>query len=152
VVERRNQTVMSATRCRLKAKGLPGIFWGEAVNCEVYLLNRTLSKSTGVKTPYELWTGKRSAVSHLRVFGCMAHVKVTQPSLKKLDDRSIPMIFVGYEPGFAAYRCYNLVTKRVHISRDVIFDEEAAWDWSGFNRLKLIMMLVLVIGLKLFRQ
>jgi hypothetical protein len=64
------------------------------------------------------------------VFGCIAHVKVTHPSLKKLDDRCIPMIFVGYDPGSAAYRCYNLVTKRDHISRDVIFDELATWNWS----------------------
>jgi hypothetical protein len=115
----------------LKAKGLPGMFWGEAVNCAVYLLNRTLSKSTRDRTPYELWTGSRPVVSHLSVFDCIAHVKATQPSLKKLDDRSIPMIFVGYELGSAAYRCYNPVTKRVHISRDVILDEEATWNSSG---------------------
>jgi hypothetical protein len=36
------------------------------------------------------------------------------------------MIFVAYEPGSAAYRCYNPITKRVYINRDVIFDEEAA--------------------------
>jgi hypothetical protein len=66
------------------------MFWGEVVNCAVYLFKRTLSKSTGDKTPYELWIGGRPAVSHLRVFRCIAHVKVTQPSLKKLDDRSIP--------------------------------------------------------------
>jgi hypothetical protein len=36
------------------------------------------------------------------------------------------MIFVGYESGSAAYKCYNPVTKRVHISMDVVFDEETA--------------------------
>jgi hypothetical protein len=115
----------------LKAKELPGMFRGEVVNCAVYLLNRTLSKSTRDRTPYELWTGSRPVVSHLSVFDCIAHVKVTRLSLKKLDDRSIPMIFVGYELGSTACRCYNPVTKRVHISRDVIFDEEATWNSSG---------------------
>jgi hypothetical protein len=52
-------------------------------------------------------------------------VKVTKPNLAKLDDRSKPIIFVGYELGSAAYRCYDLVTKRIHISRDVVFDEDA---------------------------
>jgi hypothetical protein len=47
------------------------------------------------------------------------------------------MIFVGYEPGSAAYRCYNPVTKSVHISRDVIFDEEAMWKWSGDQAAKM---------------
>jgi len=31
----------------LKAKELPGVFWGEAVTTVVYLLNRSSSKSVG---------------------------------------------------------------------------------------------------------
>jgi hypothetical protein len=85
----------------------------------------------GGKTPYELWIGSKPAVSHLRTFGCVAHVKVTKPNLKKLDDRSRPMIFVRYEPGLAAYRCYDPKTRSVHVSRDVIFDEQAVWDWTA---------------------
>jgi hypothetical protein len=130
LVERRNQCVMAAARCMLKAKKLPCMFWGEAIVCVVYLLNRTTSKSINGKTPYELWTGTTPAVSHLRVFGCVAHVKITKPNIKKLEDRSKPMIFVGYEAGSAAYRCYDPCTKRVHISRNVIFDEDACWNWS----------------------
>jgi transposase InsO family protein len=76
IVERRNQSVMVAARCMLKAKKLLGIFWGEAVSCAAYLLNKTLSKSTGDKTPYEFWTGSNPAVNHFRIFGCVAHVKV----------------------------------------------------------------------------
>jgi transposase InsO family protein len=54
VVERHNQSVVGTTRCMLKAKGLPAVFWGEAVSTAVYLLNRSSSKSIGGKTPYEL--------------------------------------------------------------------------------------------------
>jgi hypothetical protein len=57
-------------------------------------------------------------------------VKVVKPSLQKLEDRSKAMIFVGYEPGFATYICYDPHTKRVHISRDVVFDKYASWDWT----------------------
>jgi hypothetical protein len=53
------------------------------------------------------------------------------PHQKKLDDRSRRMIFVGYEPGSKAYRVYDPSTRRVHISRDVVFDEAAAWAWSA---------------------
>jgi transposase InsO family protein len=133
VVERRNQSVVGTARSLLKAKGLPSMFWGEAVNTAVYLLNRSSSKSIGGKTPYELWNGVPPAVHHLRTFGCVAHVKVTAPNVKKLDDRSRPMIFVGYEPGSKAYRVYDPVTRRVHISRDVVFDEEARWDWDDMT-------------------
>lgn len=41
------------------------------------------------------------------------------------------MIFVGYESGSKAYRCYDLSTKRVMISRNVVFYEAVHWDWSS---------------------
>jgi hypothetical protein len=39
------------------------------------------------------------------------------------------MVLIGYEPGTKAYRLYNPVTDRVHISRDVVFEEGRAWNW-----------------------
>jgi hypothetical protein len=51
VVERRNQSVMAAARCMLKAKKLSGIFWGEAVNYVVYLLNRHCLKALEIRHP-----------------------------------------------------------------------------------------------------
>jgi hypothetical protein len=54
-------------------------------------------------------------------------VKNTRPHLPKLEDRSRPMIFVGYEAGSMAYRAYDPAMKRVHITRDIVFDEEANW-------------------------
>jgi hypothetical protein len=41
------------------------------------------------------------------------------------------MIFVGYERGSKAFKAYNPRTGRVHVARDVIFDEGGQWDWSG---------------------
>jgi hypothetical protein len=40
------------------------------------------------------------------------------------------MIFIGYEPGTKAYRVYDPATRRVHISRDIVFDEGATWKWE----------------------
>jgi hypothetical protein len=114
----------------LKAKDLPGVFWGEAVTTAVYLLNRSSSKSIAGKTPYELWTGSTPSVHHLRTFGCVAHVKPTVLHQKKLDDQSKRMIFVRYELGSMAYRAYDPTTRRVHISRDIVFDKAAQWAWS----------------------
>jgi hypothetical protein len=98
-------------------------------NGMLHLLNRTTSKSLDGKTPYEVWIGSTPTVHHLHIFGCIAHVKVNTPNLKKLADRSRKMIFVGNEPFSAAYMCYDPITRRVHVSRDVIFDEEVSWDW-----------------------
>ncbi|KAF0920717.1 hypothetical protein E2562_036418 [Oryza meyeriana var. granulata] len=41
------------------------------------------------------------------------------------------MVFIGYELGSKAYRMYDLVARRVCVSRDVIFDEVTFWDWGS---------------------
>jgi hypothetical protein len=56
---------------------------------------------------------------------------VTRPGAKKLDDRSVPMVFLGYEEGSKAYRLFDPVANRVHVSRDVVFDEDASWNWGS---------------------
>jgi hypothetical protein len=40
------------------------------------------------------------------------------------------MVLIGYEPGTKAYRHYNPVTDRVHVSRDVVFEEVRLWNWE----------------------
>jgi len=131
VVERRNGTVVATTHSLLKAKGLPGYFWGEVVVTAVYLLNRSPTKSIKGMTPFEAWFGKKPSVHHLRTFGCIVYVKNTRPNLNKLEDRGKRMVFNGYEKGSKAYRAYDPTTGRVVITRNVVFDEAAQWDWTG---------------------
>ena len=38
------------------------------------------------------------------------------------------MVFIGYEDGFKAYCMLEPQSRRVHISRDVVFDEDAIFD------------------------
>lgn len=65
----------------------------------IYLLNRSPTKSVDGITPYEAWHGRRPAVEHLRVFGCVGYVKTVKSNLRKLDDRGTCMVFIGYEQG-----------------------------------------------------
>ena len=60
---------------------------------------------------------------HLRVFGCIAYVKVHSHSRRKLDEKSNKCIFIGYSNESKAYKLYNLMSGKVIINRDVIFDE-----------------------------
>lgn len=123
VVECRNHTVVEMARCLMKSKKVPGEFWGEAVRTAVYLLNRAPTRSLQGRTPYEAWYNKKPKVHHLRTFGCVAHVKKVGPGISKLSDRSTMMVFIGYETRTKGYRFYEPVTKKLHISRDVMFEE-----------------------------
>jgi hypothetical protein len=125
-----NGTVVATTWSMLKAKGIPGWFYGEAVSTAVYVLNRCPMKSVDGMTPFEVWHGKKPAVHHLMMFGCIVYVQNTMSHLKKLEDRGRKMIFVGYESGSKEYRVYNTITKHVHVTRDVVFNKQDQWDWG----------------------
>ena len=60
VSERKNRTVMEMARTMLMDKGLPKIFWVEAVYTAVYLLNRCPTKAVQEKTPIEAWSDKKT--------------------------------------------------------------------------------------------
>ena len=57
IVERRNGMVVATARSMLKAKGLPGCFWGEVVATAIYLLNRCPTKNVEGMMPFEVWQG-----------------------------------------------------------------------------------------------
>jgi hypothetical protein len=130
VVERRNQTVVEIARSMMKAKNLSGYFWGEAVTAVVYLLNRSPTRSVKGWMSYEAWHGRKPSVEHLRTFGSVVYIKNTKPHLKKLEDQSTKMVFVGYEAGTKGYRAYDPWIGQVDITHDAVFDELAQWDCS----------------------
>lgn len=109
---------------------LPSKLWAEAVRHSVYLLNRLPTRALSGLTPYEAWSKRKPDVSHVRVFGCLVHMKIPINKVKKLDDRSKQVINLGREPGTKAYRLFDPKNNRVHVSRDVIFKETKGWDWS----------------------
>jgi hypothetical protein len=82
----------------------------------VFVLNQPQTRGIDDKTPYEAWYGTRPSVHFLRTFDCVAHVKVAGGHEAKLDDRSVPMAFIGYEPGSKACQFFNPHTWRVCIS------------------------------------
>ncbi|KAL8090107.1 hypothetical protein AgCh_039543 [Apium graveolens] len=130
VMERRNQTIVEMAQSCLKGKKLPRELWGKAVRHSVYLLNHLPTRALSTKTPYEVWKGSKPNIDHVRVFGCIAHMKVPKVFTKKLDDRSLKVINLGREQGTKEYRFYDPTEGRIYISRDVEFEEMKGWSWD----------------------
>ena len=101
--ERKNRTLVEMARCNMIQSKLPPSFWGEAVTIANYTRNRCPSRSIGMKTPYELWTGNRPSVRHFRPFGSRAFILDKKPGKGKFDPRSKPCTFVGYSDESKAY-------------------------------------------------
>jgi hypothetical protein len=122
---------MEMARAMMKSMSVPGKFWGEVVRHAIYLLNRIPTKALSDQTPFEAWYKKKPHLGHLRVFGCLAHVKPAVPYTKKLEDRSSHMVYFGVEEGSKAHRMSDPLNKKIVVSRDVIFEESVQWKWGS---------------------
>lgn len=94
--------LMEMTRSMLTAMIVPDYMWGEYVRHATYLINRVPTRALKNKTPYECLKGRKPSIGHVRVFGCISHVKVDSALLKNLDDRSQTLVHLGIEPGSKA--------------------------------------------------
>jgi hypothetical protein len=61
--------------------------------------------------------------SLLRVFGCLCYPNLSAATPHKLSPRSAACVFLGYPPSQKGYRCLDLSTRKIIISRHVVFDE-----------------------------
>ncbi|XP_074318153.1 uncharacterized protein LOC141654945 [Silene latifolia] len=48
----------------------------------------------------------------------------------KLDDKSKKCVFLGVSDESKAWRLYEPISKKVIISKDVVFEEDKTWDWG----------------------
>jgi len=90
-------------------------------------MNRTPTAAVHGMTPEEKFTGKKPDVSHLRVFGCITYVHVPDEKRSKLDPKAKKCILIGYSSEQKGYRCFNPSTRKLQVSRNVVFDEMASW-------------------------
>ena len=60
----------------------------------------------------------------MRVWGCLAYVRLTNPKIPKLGIRTTTCTFLGYVINNAAYRFFDLENKIIFESGDAIFHEE----------------------------
>lgn len=130
VAERMNRTILDAARSMLHASGLPMSYWVYAVQTAVYVRNRCPTKALDGITPYQAWRGEKPNLSHLRVFGCRAHMHLGDNKRNgKLAARSIPVIFIGYSNEAKAWLVLDPKGKgkgKIHVTRDVTFEESVA--------------------------
>jgi hypothetical protein len=62
------------------------------VGTTCYLVNRSPSSTLDDKNPHEVWTGKKTFLEHLRVFGCDAYVHVPKENRSKMDKKKMKSV------------------------------------------------------------
>ncbi|KAH0813975.1 hypothetical protein GEV33_008816 [Tenebrio molitor] len=122
VAERMNRTLMERARCMLLGSKLEKCLWTEAILTAAYLVNRSPTSSLKDQVPAELWYGEKPNLNKLKIFGCVAYLRLPNEILKsKLDSRTKTCYMVGYCPN--GYRLWCPQEKRIICGRDIVFDE-----------------------------
>ncbi|GJV53715.1 ribonuclease H-like domain-containing protein [Tanacetum coccineum] len=120
--ERMLRTINNLIRTLLFQAHMPPSYWVEALNMAAHLLNILPSTAINNEIPFIKLYNQTPTYEHLRVFGCLCypHVDVSH----KLEPRSTPCIFLGYPANHRGYRCLDLASNKIIISRHVRFDED----------------------------
>ena len=102
---------------------------GEALLTASHVLNRVPNRNKD-HTPYEIWIGRKSSLSYLRTWGCLAKVNVPINKKRKLGPKTVDCVFLRYAQRSIAYRFLVVKSEipNVHVdnimeSRDATFFE-----------------------------
>jgi hypothetical protein len=125
VAERKNRTIIEAVNTMIHDQDLPMCLWAEATKTTVYVQNQLSHSAHGFKTPEEMFSGKKSEVRHLKIFGCPVFIHIPKEKRNKLDPSGKKRIFVGYCEVSKAFKVYIPGHHHIEISKDVTFDKDA---------------------------
>lgn len=89
----------------------------------VYIINRIPLTTIGNKTPYELLYNKQPSLSHLRVVGCLCFATNFLKG-DKFAPRAREAVLLGYAATQKGYKLYDMKSKTIFVSRDVVFHEQ----------------------------
>ncbi|GJU77022.1 ribonuclease H-like domain-containing protein [Tanacetum coccineum] len=120
--ERMLRTINNLIRTLLFQAHMPPSCWVEALNMAAHLLNILPSTTINNEIPFIKLYNQTPTYEHLRVFGCLCYPYVDVSH--KLKPRSTPCIFLGYPVNHRGYRCLDIASNKIIISRHVRFDED----------------------------
>ena len=124
LAERAIRTTIDDVRTLLRDSSLGHSYWAEAAAYSIDTRNLIPSRRHPGRIPLESFSGKRQGVAHLRVFGAKCWAKIPNAhGGSKLDPRSNECRLLGYASGSGNYKVQDAESRRVFVSRDVVFEE-----------------------------
>ncbi|KAL4279271.1 hypothetical protein GQ457_03G009530 [Hibiscus cannabinus] len=123
IVERKHQHILTVARSLRIQASLPLHFWIDCVLHVVFLINLTPPLVLANKTPSEILFKNAPNLDVLRIFGCLAYALQLPKPKTKLHARASRCVFLCFPKTVKGYRLFDLDTKCVFVSRNVVFSE-----------------------------
>ncbi|CAD7087791.1 unnamed protein product [Hermetia illucens] len=121
VAESFNRRIMNLARYLLQEAQIHKKYWPETVSAATYLKNRTLTNTVEKKTPYEIFFGRKSDFSNLKLYGSKAFLRIPEQKGKSKWDKNAEMgVLVGYSEN--GYRI--LINGSITVARNIEIVEQ----------------------------
>lgn len=103
---------------------VPRIFWFEAIQTAVYLMNMMPFRVLSFRSPHEVLPPTTPLFPcSLKTFSCICYLHVPKSNRSKLDHKALKCVFLGYRVDKKGYKYYHPLTHCKFVSRDATFFE-----------------------------
>jgi hypothetical protein len=123
VAERKHRHLVQCALALLSQSGLPLSYWSYALPTATHLINKLPTPLLNMSSPWEQLHTVKPDLSYLKTFGCKCFPLLSPYNTHKLQPKTTPCIFLGYPPTTKGYMCQDPITKKLYISRHVLFNE-----------------------------
>ncbi|KAD6795087.1 hypothetical protein E3N88_05983 [Mikania micrantha] len=121
--ERKHRHIIETGLAMMFNAQMPSAYWVDAFSSAMYIINRLPTALLGNKSPFQLLYDKQPNYSGFRTFGCLTYPLLRDYAPNKLAPRSLPCVFIGYSAKYKGFKCLDLTTSRVYVTRHARFDE-----------------------------
>ena len=125
LAERKHRHIVETSVVMLSHAHISDKYWFDACLTATYLINRLPTKVLSNKSPYEKLFHRPPIYEFFKVFGCKCFPWLTPYARNKLQPKSKSCVFLGYSLNHQGYKCLDLSTSRMYLSRHVLFDEDS---------------------------
>jgi Reverse transcriptase (RNA-dependent DNA polymerase) len=123
LVERKHRHIVELSLATMFHAQIPLQYWPDVFESVTFIINRLPSAALSFHIPFQCLFQKQPDYQFFKVLGCRCYPYTRPYSSHKLSPRSKPCVFIGYSSIYKGYKCLDLTTNRIYVSRHVIFDE-----------------------------
>jgi len=120
IVERKHGHV---ARALMIQSHLPKIYWSYSVIHSAHIINMLPTPVLNDFSPHEMLYKTPQDFNQLKVFGSLCYGSTLSTNRSKFDPRASKCVFIGFKKGTKGYILFNIQSRVIFVSRDVVFYE-----------------------------
>ena len=123
-IERKHRHITETALSLLAQSSMPFQYWWDACATTTFLINRLPTKVLNFVSPMQKLFNTHFDYSILRCFGCECYPFLRFYNTRKFSFHLEKSIFLGYSSSHKGYKCMSMLTGKIYVTPNVVFNEE----------------------------